>query len=371
MTMTGIPASRLGFGNQPIDLRKQLAHSHSTTALATPQTHSDTFARIHFSAKPSPAVLPKTPHAPKFGGFLELMDETPDIGAPPELAKGEPPMEAPIRKKPEKLAIAQDLNDWLIKTLEQKNIKAAVVARLGNKEVHQHDKTGMVHSGIVVFNEQEKQWQIYNLINDVQDEEPVAHLFRSNPIDFFYGQRDPVQKDALLLVPNKADQEKLKNSIANGDYKKMYFTRDYNLITTPNTMRSLNCNKWVLMTMMAAQSGKHDPEAVLDQITDDFTPGLIKVNPMIRPFAKQRPTILQDEVPLWDNIYTVTVESLHNHHLFPEKIFRSGKTMAEKHQEAMQPSLLPTAGYIAAGVGTAMLMAYLAQRRKRRIPAIF
>jgi len=368
MITTGVSASHLNFGNQPASVSKRLtAPQLASSLVAQPAIQGDTFTRSGL-AKSGHAT-----HSPKFGGYLELLDEAPDIGAPPAPIQGEPPMEPPNRKKPEKMAIAQDLSDWLIKTLEQKKIKAAVVSCLGNKEVHQHDKTGMFHSGIAVFNEKDKQWQIYNLIHDTQDDEsePVAHLYRSDPIDFFYGQRDPVRRDALLLVPDPDVQEKLKKSMEEGHYKKMYFTQDYNLITAPNTARSLNCNKWVLMTLMAAQSGNHDPEAILNRITDEFTPGVIKVNPLIRPFAKQRPTILKDEVPMWDNIYTVTVESLHNHPLFKEKIFRSGKTMEERHQEAMQPGLLPTAGYIAAGVGTALLMAYLAQRRRRRLPALF
>lgn len=382
MRMTGISAGLPSSGFQFSGIKKSQSHPVQTTSntlgYQPVTTHPpDRFAKSLTS--PASKQTANHPAAPKFGGILtalDLIDDPADIiGAPPKPIKGEPPMESVDKTNPEKLEAARDLSQWLTSTLEAKGIKAAVIARLGNKEVHQHDKTGMAHSGIVVFNEHDKQWQIYNLINDVKDEEPVAHLFRSTPEDFFYGQSS-TKKDALLLIPEKADQQKLKESMQNGDYKKMYFTQDYNLITAPDTMRSLNCNKWALMTLMAAKSGNHQPEVILDKINEEFVPGLIRVNPMIRPFAKQRPTILKDEVPIWDHIYTVTIESLHNSKLFPEKLFRSGKTMEERHQEATQSGLftMANAGYLAAGAGAGalLLMSVMANnRRRRRLPNIF
>lgn len=382
MMMTGISAGLTTFGNKTPEFKKAKtparAIQHNVTRLNQPDQFSKSSPAFGLSSVIKPAV-PAAKHPPKFSGLLTMLDLVDDpadiIGAPPKPIKGEPPMEVIQKTNPEKAAVVKELSHWLTQTLEAKNVKAALIARLGNQEVHRHDKTGMAHSGIVVFNEQDKQWQIYNLINDVRDEEPVAHLFRSTPEDFFYGQSS-MKKDALLLIPEKEDQEKLKESFKNGDYKKMYFTQDYNLITAPDTMRSLNCNKWGLMTLLAAKTGIHEPEPILDKISAEFTPGLIQVNPMIRPFAKQRPTILKEEVPIWDDIYTVTIESLHNSNLFPEKIFHSGKTMEERHKEATQSNLftMANAGYLAAGAGAGalLLMGVMANnRRRRRLPNIF
>lgn len=382
MMMTGISAGLPAFRGQAPkpNMTKALAMrtNHSMTRITRPDTFTPSGPAHGISATPHGRTAAPS-HPPKFSGLLTMLDLVDDpadiIGAPPEPVKGEPPMESVTKTNPEKAAVARELSQWLTQTLEAKKVKAAVIARLGNQEVHRHDKTGMAHSGIVVFNERENQWQIYNLINDIKDEEPVAHLYRSKPEDFFYGQSSTKQ-DALLLIPDTADQEKLTESFKNGDYKKMYFTQDYNLITAPNTMRSLNCNKWALMTLLAAKTGIHHPEAIVDKISAEFTPGLIQVNPLIRPFAKQRPTILKDEVPIWDNIYTVTIESLHNSNLFPEKIFHSGKTMEERHQEATQSSVftLANAGYLAAGAGAGalLLMGVMANnRRRRRLPNLF
>ena len=123
MITTGASASRLNFGNQPASVSKRLtAPQLASSLVAQPAIQGDTFTRSGL-AKSGHAT-----HSPKFGGYLELLDEAPDIGAPPAPIQGEPPMEPPNRKKPEKMAIAQDLSDWLIKTLEQKKIKAAVVS---------------------------------------------------------------------------------------------------------------------------------------------------------------------------------------------------------------------------------------------------
>ncbi len=149
---------------------------------------------------------------------------------------------------------------------------------------------------------------------------PQSQIWRSEPLEFFYSQ--PVEKkDALLLIPPKDLQIRLRDGILGGHYKKLYFTPNYNLVSHPHSNTSLNCNKWVLMNIMAAKQADYSYTNILKAIEQFFKPGRIRMHPVLRPIAKIHPTIMPHEVPAVGPIHTVTVESLYRSDLFEEKEF--------------------------------------------------
>ncbi len=244
----------------------------------------------------------------------------------PRRPGADPPMLQVAKTDSRKQEMAERLSNWVLEEVQKTDAEVAIVARGGSRISKTQDKTWMEHSGILIRNPRTRQWEVYNLLNDFCDQSPKCDLWRNEPLDFFYSQPN-YDNEALLLLPDKKTQRKLKRGIESGEYKKLLFTNNYNLITRFDGNQSLNCNKWVLMNLIAAEMENYDPDAVLKKIGETFQPGRVRVCPVLRPIARQHPTILQEEAPLVGPINTVTAESLYRSSRFKQKMFYSGKTV--------------------------------------------
>lgn len=227
-----------------------------------------------------------------------------------------------------KLQIAKDLTSWLQDTLQSKQALVAVVARKGGDDVKKHDKTGMAHSGLAVYDPRAQTWIIYNLLNENKQDvsEPVSSIWRTAPLDFFYGQTG-YEKDALVLIPDKDTQQRIYEAILTGNYKKIHFTDKYNLLSIYDSNQSLNCNKWILMNITAARIDDNDIPNILKAIHDGFEPGFIHLNPIEKVVVRKKRNVRPDELPSKGSIQTVTIESFYRSSLFEDKIFYSGQTL--------------------------------------------
>ncbi|WP_373531831.1 DUF2145 domain-containing protein [Vampirovibrio sp.] len=244
----------------------------------------------------------------------------------PRKAGMDPPFEMLDKKDSRKLEMAQKLADWTLSEMKAANAGVAIIARGGSHISKTQDRTWMEHSGILMYNRKSKEWEVYNLLNDFCDQAPRCEIWRHKPLDFYYSQPN-YDEDAMLLLPDANVRKKLRKAIESGAYKQLQFTNAYNLITRFDGQKSLNCNKWVLMNVVAARMDNYKPEAVLAEIGNTFAPGEVKVCSVIRPLAKQHPTILQTEAPLSGPINTVTAESLYRSDLFEKKLFYDPKTL--------------------------------------------
>src|SRR5690606_37827625 len=112
--------------------------------------------------------------------------------------------------------------------------------------------TGMYHSGIALFHPRDKQWKVYNVTDEKVGGQWRCEVQWTEPESFFY-QQGGYQPKSLMLIPDKATRERMAQALLNGDYKKLLFTNDYHLVSDPGSEQSLNCNKWVLMNVLAAQ----------------------------------------------------------------------------------------------------------------------
>lgn len=241
----------------------------------------------------------------------------------------EPPQERIEKNRPRKLAVARQLSEWMSDTLFRMGANFAVVARQGGLAHKEYDRTGMLHTGIARFHPKEKQWKIYNLIDQVKTigpfglmsaGKPKCQIQWTEPTDFFY-QQGGYQKNALLLIPDKATQANMEQAFSSGLYKKLALTSDYNMVSLPDTHTSLNCNKWCLLNILAARKEEYNPWALLADIRDNYRAGGLNVGFWQRLFAGWDPRVRGEEVPWRGPIYTVTVESLHDSGLFEQKIF--------------------------------------------------
>jgi hypothetical protein len=245
-----------------------------------------------------------------------------------------PPSPTPIQQvdtaiDQRKLSLAKALTDWMQTTLLKEKTLVAVVARKGGEDVKKHDKTGMAHSGLAVYDPRAQTWLIYNLVQDTktaQDQPGPAteSIWRTAPLDFYYGQTG-YDEDALILIPDLATQQRVYEAMVSGDYKKLTFTSAYNLLSPYDSLKSFNCNKWLLFNLAAARIDNYDPPAVAQAIHAGFVPGKIYFSPLENFFVRHKPNVLLNELPPHPPIETVTVESLYRSNLFPKKVFYSGK----------------------------------------------
>lgn len=274
------------------------------------ETLPDEFTPVR-SRNDSSASLATVVHSPK-PTFQDIIQQTLERLHESFAA---PPQESVKKIRPRKVEVAGKLADWMRDTLAQEGVQVAVVARQGGLQHKKHDKTGMFHTGIALFHPRDKKWKIYNLVDEQLAGSWQGEVQWTEPEDFFY-QQGGYHKKSLLLIPDQATQLRMRKALLKGDYKKLFFTSDYNLVSEPAGKTSLNCNKWVLLNVLAAKRENYNPMKLLDEIGERYRPDRIDVHPLIRPIAKYQPHIKPSEIPLWGPIHTVTVNSLVESGLF-------------------------------------------------------
>lgn len=227
---------------------------------------------------------------------------------------------------PQKLAIAKKLTDWMQTKLLERKTLVAVVSRKGGNDARKRDRTGMAHSGLAVYDPRAQTWILYQLMNNGSNAaQPVAELWRTAPLDFFYGQTG-YESNALLMIPDEETQQRIYDGIVSGKASRLMFTRNYNLLSKYDSDESLNCNKWILMTIAAARSDNYDPRQVLAIIRNGFEPGKIKLNFVEKAVAKRKPNVRSAEMPQFGAVQTVTPQSLYDSGLFQERLFAAPLT---------------------------------------------
>jgi hypothetical protein len=219
-----------------------------------------------------------------------------------------------------KLAVAEHLTDWMQNTLLSEKAIVAVVSRKGGKDVKSRDFTGMAHSGLAVYDPRAQTWILYQILNCPENGAPKAVLWKSAPLDFFYGQTG-YDENALVLIPDSQTQTRIYNGIISGKAFKLAFTNKYNLLTQYDSPDSLNCNKWILMTIAAARSDDYNPYDVLQVIHKGFDPAKLNLGFLARGVLKHKSNVLTAELPQHGPVETVTPQSLYDSGLFQTKLF--------------------------------------------------
>jgi hypothetical protein len=243
-----------------------------------------------------------------------------------EFAEAAPPQTRVVDER--KLEMAKHLTDWMQRQLLASRALVAVVSRKGGKDLKSRDRTGMAHSGLAVYDPRAQTWLLYQVLNVPRNGDAVAELWRSAPVDFFYGQSG-YDENALLLIPDDETQKRIYRSILSGDAWKLAFTPKYNLLSKYDSADSLNCNKWILMNVAAARSQDYDPYHVLNVIHTGFEPAKLHFNFIEKSVVKHKTNVRRSELPSYGAVLTVTPESLYRSGLFKERIFRSTTAMSQ------------------------------------------
>ena len=229
-------------------------------------------------------------------------------------------LEAKATLDERKLLVAKELTNWTRKSLQSEKALVAVVARKGGADVKKHDITGMAHSGLAVYDPRVKTYIVYNLVGLTEKAAPISKIYRTALVNFFYGQTG-YEKNALILLPDEITQKRIYEALINGRYEKLFFTNKYNLLSNYASEYSLNCNKWLLMNVVAARTDNYQPEKVLKTISTGFNPGVIRLSNLEKFFVKRKRNVRKNEV-LTKALYLVTIESLYkSKDLFPKSYF--------------------------------------------------
>lgn len=231
----------------------------------------------------------------------------------------QPPQELVRLERPGKVLVANQLAHWMERVLEQENVQLAVVARQGGRQHRQHDATGMLHSGIVWRDSLDGRWKIYNLVDYRTKGKPQCQILRTDPVGFFY-QQGGYDPQALLLIPDATIQKRMAALLQNGGFQRLAFTPQYNLLSLPHGADSLNCNKWVLLNVLAAHHNSEDPAVLLREIRQNYRAEPLALDPLTRLFAGWHPQVRGKELSWWKAPTTVTVESLVKSGLFERTV---------------------------------------------------
>ncbi len=264
-----------------------------------------------------PAVLPTAQGEPfpMAEAWLEFRNDPPFTQFP-----------AFTRYKPDdkqRMHRARLLTDWVLNTLAEKNIRLAIVAREGSRGTQKVDETGMGHATMAVYDPRFGTWIGHHQLSDRSQKEPLGHIWRSTLLEFFFDQKSE-RTEALILIPEPAIRDRMYQAILSEEYKALYPTRDYNLISRYDTVDTLHCNQWLLLQLTAARIDNYDLEAVLSEIRKTFRPAEIPVNPLIWwLYLRWQDNIRPWELPDDRIVRTVTVESLYKSDFFEERLFYS------------------------------------------------
>ncbi|MBX2859697.1 MAG: DUF2145 domain-containing protein [Vampirovibrio sp.] len=236
-----------------------------------------------------------------------------------------------------KIVRADDLTGWVKEVMMDHQAEAAVITRMGGAYTRKFDWTGMGHAGILIRSHDAKAnkdtWWVMNLFSDENRWDLRSELWRTSIEDFFYAQRT-AEKQAMVLIPPKSVQVKLVEGFVAHGFKQMLFTTRYNIISDPLTDKSLNCVKWIAMTLKAAQLDESDPAVVLTRLTEGMTANTFEITWLEKIGMRfMAPLARWDELIGVTTIRTVSVVNLYESDWFEERVVYGDPVANEAQRE--------------------------------------
>lgn len=227
--------------------------------------------------------------------------------------------------QPKKAALAEAMSQWTIQTLRDNQAKVGVVARQGAYVTRFFDRTGMTHSGFVFQEPETGEWITYSLYSDTENEQKTALLWRQSLKDFFYGQRSN-RKEALLLIPEPALQEKMLQRFHAQPFQPLLpQNHRYSLVAPLTSPISFNCTKWVVLNLYAAKERTDDIPALLEVMRQEYPVRTMRPRFLTRWVLKRKRDVNWEELHPPGVVRTITVDSLYHSDLFEKHFLYSGK----------------------------------------------
>jgi hypothetical protein len=167
------------------------------------------------------------------------------------------------------------------KSLAEKGVRVAVLARVGRPRNQLPQGFGYTHVGLAVYSQittadgrKIPGYAIYNLYQ--RDKEPnVSGLIQDFPAEFFSGVQ---VLEAGIAIPSPELQERLLKVIASPAYKEVHNPR-YSLIANPFTLDYQNCTEHTLDVIFAAIYNTNNINLIKKNEEAYFEPQPVNVNP--------------------------------------------------------------------------------------------
>lgn len=212
---------------------------------------------------------------------------------------------------PETVAAALNLAQATLQALDESGAQVVMIARAGQDL----SRYGLrySHLGFAWRDHPKGRWLVRHELNDCG--KATSALYDDGLANFFLD--DMFEYQALLLIPNSADQERLAATLA-GHLPERLHAPAYNMLSYPYSTRYQNSNQWVLETYAASQSGLRvlDRERAQAWLRlEGYRPITVDIPAVVRLGARvSRANVTFDDHPLdrrmAGKIDTVTVDSV-------------------------------------------------------------
>lgn len=212
---------------------------------------------------------------------------------------------------PESVAAAFQLAQATRDALDASGAQVVLIARAGQDLTRYGLRYS--HLGFAWRDHPKGRWVIRHELNDCG--KASSALYDDGLANFFLD--DMFEYQALLLVPNSEDQERLAATLASSTPERLH-SPAYNMLSYPYSTRYQNSNQWVLETYAASQGGirvrgREQAQAWLK--LEGFRPITVEIPAMVRLGARvARANVSFDDQPfdrrMAGKIDTVTVDSV-------------------------------------------------------------
>ncbi|MFD2367995.1 DUF2145 domain-containing protein [Pseudoduganella sp. GCM10020061] len=214
---------------------------------------------------------------------------------------------------PNTVAAAMNLAQATREALDASGAQVVLIARAGQDL----SRYGLrySHLGFAWRDHPKGRWVIRHELNDCGT--ATSALYDDGLANFFLD--DMFEYQALLLIPNSADQERLAATLASGVPARLHAPA-YNMLSYPFSTRFQNSNQWVLETYAASQSDRSIPVRDREQAQAwlrlaGYKPITVEIPAVVRLGARvSRANVTFEDQPfdrrMAGKIDTVTVDSV-------------------------------------------------------------
>ena len=168
--------------------------------------------------------------------------------------------------------VLEHYGQQILDELTAKDVQAAIISRSGQAREKLPKGVMFTHSAFFRRNASGG-YDVYNLYHG-EENRLISSLVIDTPADFL---RLLKEKDAGILIPTQAAQERLYGFLESPEYAAMH-QADYSLISNPFDLRWQNCNEFMLYALAAMFWETTDREAVRQRLMKTIEPAELKAS---------------------------------------------------------------------------------------------
>ncbi len=196
-------------------------------------------------------------------------------------------------------ALLEEYGEQIITHLADKEVKAAIVSRSGQKRSKLPDGVAFTHSAFWLFEPKEDgspHYAVYNLYHG-EENRLISSLVKDSPADFLRLTRE---HDAGIIIPTPAVQQQMIDYITSERYGEVHQI-NYSLISNPYDARFQNCNEFMLDSLAAMFWDTPNSAVIKEKFETVLAPTELKasiIRKKIGPVVDERLIMTDHEGPI-------------------------------------------------------------------------